>query len=405
MVSAPRAQALNHSLFAALPKMRGLAMLLALATEAAARTGDPQATVTKTDDVELLVAQLVAPLQSQVEALQSRVSALEEENASLWRHVQGGEGGAEASASVVLPTGEARRGRQLTGEPESSEPTCCRWTQDDACSSAGSASEFQCTSLHEYLEHKTTTHEFSDLDVCLGSDHTKWRWKYQASNAQVALSNNDSAVTTTVKTPLKVTHAASCNSTAPTLTLQMDTVVAGLTVSGTLSVGGTDIAAGLANATAAAAAASAAAQTASADAAAASTASSASCSGRTDTSWTDLTFYVGHSQACANPWEISDNLPRFKVICDIVYLAGVSCAASGTPFAQAEYVVYGLPQVTSKSITFIAGIGCYGTCGGGSGEAFALHKNSGGYLMFGSATHTTISSINLGGISYPLEIQ
>ena len=36
--------------------MRGLAMLLALATEAAARTDDPQATVTKTDDVELLVA-------------------------------------------------------------------------------------------------------------------------------------------------------------------------------------------------------------------------------------------------------------------------------------------------------------------------------------------------------------
>jgi len=92
------------------------------------------------------------------------------------------------------------------------------------------------------------------------------------------------------------------------------------------------------------------------------------------------------------------------VICGIVYLAGVSCATSGTTFAQASYVVSGLPQVTSKPITFIAGGGCYGTCGG-SGEAFALHKSSGGYLIFGSSTHTTITSVNLGGISYPLEIQ
>jgi len=211
--------------------MRGLAMLLALATEAAARTDDPQATVTKTDEVELLVAQLVAPLQSQVEALQSRVSALEEENASLWRRVQGGEGGAEASASVVLPTGEARRGRQLTGEPESSAPTCCRWTQDDTCSSAGSASEWKCTSLHEYLEHKTTTHEFEDLNRCLGADHTKWKWKYLATQAGVQLSNSDPVATP--KTPLKVTHAADCANVSPMLTVQLDTSMAG-----TLSVSG-----------------------------------------------------------------------------------------------------------------------------------------------------------------------
>jgi len=248
--------------------------------------------------------------------------------------------------------------------------------------------------------------------VCLGSDHTKWQWKYQASNAQVVLSN-DSAVTTTVKTPLKVTHAASCNSTAPTLTLQMDTVVTGtldvqgplqfsedLTVSGTLSVGGTDIAAGLASATAAAAAASAAAQTASADAAAASTAASSACSGRTDTSWTDLTFYTD-AKVCTYPSEIANNPPRFKVICGIVYLAGVACSTN--VFSQAHYIVYGLPSSSTSAKTFIAGGGCYGSCGG-TGETFALHVVAGSYLTFGSSTHTSITSINLGGISYPMEI-
>mmetsp|Transcript_36593 Transcript_36593/g.96811 ORF Transcript_36593/g.96811 Transcript_36593/m.96811 type:complete len:209 (+) Transcript_36593:3-629(+) len=154
---------------------------------------------------------------------------------------------------------------------------------------------------------------------------------------------------------------------------------------------------------AAAAAASAAAQTASADAAAASTAASSSCSGRTDTSWTDLTFYSGHSQACTYPYEIANNLPRFKVICGIVYLAGVVCSAGGTAFSQADYVVYSLPYTSGKWMTFTAGGGCYGSCGG-SGEAFALHKTYDS-LIFGSATHTTITSINLGGISYPLEIQ
>jgi len=88
------------------------------------------------------------------------------------------------------------------------------------------------------------------------------------------------------------------------------------------------------------------------------------------------------------------------VICGIVYLAGVSCATSGTTFAQASYVVSGLPQVTSKPLTFTAGGGCY-YCGGG-GQVSALHT-MGSYLVFGSTT-TTMTNVNLGSISYPLEI-
>ena len=45
-----------------------------------------------------------------------------------------------------------------------------------------------------------------------------------------------------MKTPLKVTHAANCAGTAPTLSLQMDTVALG-----TLTVGGFDVADALTN--------------------------------------------------------------------------------------------------------------------------------------------------------------
>eukprot|EP00966_Prymnesium_polylepis_P261726 6046104-Prymnesium_polylepis.1 len=164
--------------------------------------------------------------------LQLCVAALEEENARLWHHVQrgveegqtSGVGSSATSMRVVSTTGESRDGRQLSGGP-STAPTCCRWTWDDACGSSGNANTEACTDVHEYLEHKTTTHEFNDLDTCLGADHTKWKFRYDSSNAQIALSN-DSPVTT-VKTSLKVTHAASCSNTAPSLTLQMDTVVSG----------------------------------------------------------------------------------------------------------------------------------------------------------------------------------
>ena len=53
--------------------------------------------------------------------------------------------------------------------------SCCRWTSGGACSSAESD---QCTELHEYLERKTSTHIFEDIDGSLGSDQTQWAWKF-----------------------------------------------------------------------------------------------------------------------------------------------------------------------------------------------------------------------------------
>ena len=127
------------------------------------------------------------------------------------------------------------------GEPEApvgrrlSSPTCCRWTPDDTCGSVPADRFEQCTHLHEYLEGKTTTHEFDDLDTCLGSDESKWSVKYDgASTNQVTLSND--ATVASLKTPLKVTHAADCGNVPPTLNVQMDTVH-----DGSLTLGGNTV--------------------------------------------------------------------------------------------------------------------------------------------------------------------
>ena len=94
--------------------------------------------------------QLLAPLQA-------RVAQLEDENARLR---QG------ARAAVVF----SASGRQLSHD--SSISTCCRWTPDGSCTA-----EHSCTQLHEYLEHKTVTHEFVEAENanCLGSDKTAWK--------------------------------------------------------------------------------------------------------------------------------------------------------------------------------------------------------------------------------------
>jgi len=126
------------------------------------------------------------------------------------------------------------------GEPEAggrrlSAPTCCRWTADDTCGSVAADRFEQCTFLHEHLEAKTTTHEFDDLDTCLGSDESKWSVKYDgASTNQVTLSND--AAVANLKTPLKVTHAADCGTVPPTLHVQMDTVH-----DGSLTLGGNTV--------------------------------------------------------------------------------------------------------------------------------------------------------------------
>jgi len=185
-----------------------------------------------------------AELKVILSSIQSQLDDLKEANAGMRQRLEADEAGAAktppassggvagVAATEIMPSGVASHGRRA------SSPTCCRWTADDACSAAGNANLHQCTKLHEYLEHKTTTHEFLDLDSCLGSDHSKWTWSYRPDQGDVQLSTNDSPVSS-VKTPLKVTHASACASSTPTLTLQLDTEASGsLSVSGTLDVTG-----------------------------------------------------------------------------------------------------------------------------------------------------------------------
>ena len=109
---------------------------------------------------------------------------------------------------------------------------CCRRSANQACSPVVD----ECSQLHEYLEHKTTTHHFADVNACLGSDPGKWGWQFDPATSSTTLLS-DSAAVAAVPTPLRVTHAANCSGTAPTLSLQMDTVVLG-----SLTVGGLDVA-------------------------------------------------------------------------------------------------------------------------------------------------------------------
>ena len=80
---------------------------------------------------------------------------------------------------------------------------------------------------------------FLNAEQCLGSDRGAWRASFDGSSANLTLSNGNGVVAT-APTPLKVTHAASCTTEQPTLTLQLPTVAAS-----TLLVGGIDVAAAL----------------------------------------------------------------------------------------------------------------------------------------------------------------
>lgn len=64
--------------------------------------------------------------------------------------------------------------------------------------------------MHEYLEAKTTTHEFAAVTTCFGNDDiSKYRASFNGLTSNVSLAY-DGSVVTQVKTPLKVTHAANC---------------------------------------------------------------------------------------------------------------------------------------------------------------------------------------------------
>ena len=152
---------------------------------------------------------------------------------------EAGEGESLQGSASVSALGGVSSGRQLL----SSGSTCCR-SSDPTCSPTTD----ECTGLHEYLEKATTTHVFHDVNMCLGSDAAKWAWQFDGTTSSTTLSGRHAvtgaAEVVTVKTPLKVTHAANCDSTAPTLSLQMDTVALR-----SLTVGGFDVADALTNLT------------------------------------------------------------------------------------------------------------------------------------------------------------
>jgi len=177
-----------------------------------------------------------AQLEAQLAAVHSRLTALEAENQALkgqLEHVH--------ATRAVSPLGHTSvdSGRQLSHDT-SDTTTCCRWTPTGSCTSVSR----QCTEVHEYLEDKTATHVFANAEHanCLGSDQTVWAASFNGHLGNVTLSTNGNVVTA-VRTPLLVTHNQNCGTVDPTLTLQMDT-----TVAGTLTVGSTNIGSAVATA-------------------------------------------------------------------------------------------------------------------------------------------------------------
>ena len=188
----------------------------------------------------IVVAAAVTPalsmssIEERFERLEARVRALEEQNAQL----QAGRPLDAPTAAAKVAAGVSARGEVGGGMGRRlSEPTCCRWTPSDEC---GSDTTEGCSMLHEYLETKTTTHEFAAVETCLGgTDHSNFKASFHGMDGNVSLSYGNSQVTS-FKTPLKVTHAQSCSSTPPTLSLQLNTVA-----DGTFTVGHVDVGAAL----------------------------------------------------------------------------------------------------------------------------------------------------------------
>ena len=181
-------------------------------------------------------------LETRVEQSEQREAALHKRVAFLEGEVQRLRPSSEEAEATAPKVRTDKAAVGSMGEPEavgrrlSPAPTCCRWTADDTCGAVPAERFEVCTHMHEYLETKTVTHEFADLDACLGPDASKWSAKFDGAIANVTLSY-DAAVMATLKTPLKVTHAAACGNVPPTLALQMDTTVVGdLTVSGSLQL-------------------------------------------------------------------------------------------------------------------------------------------------------------------------
>ena len=199
-----------------------------------------------------------------VTSLQGRLGQLEQERLGgrLWQLEQEHEAALQRIA--VLEALMEARSIPVRGQPgrtiqvatqslgatrrlSESTPSCCRWTASGAC---GSNVTQDCTQLHvrrlpspvasltaaplplaargianrtplpaaqEYLEQKTTTHHFDDVDACPGA--APWAASLHPQDAEVALTASGSEVKR-FKTPLRVLHAADC-ATAPSLELQL----------------------------------------------------------------------------------------------------------------------------------------------------------------------------------------
>jgi len=227
--------------------------------------------------------------------------------------------------------------------------------------------------VHEFPSgHTCGTGARMRLQPKSASGDLTWRMSsgVDASSNQKLVNVGSQWATTDVQelaTPLKVVHDASC-SNAPTLDLPLSTTVQTLAVSGTLTLGGADVATALQNA----------------------------CpSTRDTTGWMALNLFA--SQASAD----GTDPPRYKIQCGVVYLAGVSVAVSGS-FSQAIYVVYSSAIATQKDMGFTVSSKTYG---GGSPQGCTAQAmiRTDGYMIYGSNS-CTMPSVSLYGISFPIVV-
>ena len=195
------------------------------------------------DEVTVAIQHALGPLSARVIAaeaeaktLQERMDALERENAQLKS-----DGETKKLIRSVSPLGGVWDGGRQLSDAAVQAAVCCRWDAGGTCPASDVTRT--CTSVHEYLEDKTVTHVFENINdaSCLGTDQSNWTVAYSGVSGNVTLSGSAS---TSFKTPLKVTHASSCSTSDPTLTLQMDTSVNNL-FAASLTVGGIDIVANL----------------------------------------------------------------------------------------------------------------------------------------------------------------
>ena len=142
-------------------------------------------------------------LETRVEQSEQREAALHKRVAFLEGEVQRLRPSSEEAEATAPKVRTDKAAVGSMGEPEavgrrlSPAPTCCRWTADDTCGAVVPAERFEvCTHMHEYLETKTVTHEFADLDTCLGPDASKWSATFDGASSDVTLSYDAVVMTT-----------------------------------------------------------------------------------------------------------------------------------------------------------------------------------------------------------------